>query len=162
VSSTMQFLTHRCSNPQSPSTPPNVSSVLSPAIVAYLGQQLVSTSHSKDVVNFFYFSLGYDDTKDRLLLERGDKNIHLPTILINTLCLGGMTRQQATLTASMMLEDAHQIENNRTKANSQAASPVKVPASKSIVTSEKTTTSLSSSNFENREQFDLEELLGLC
>ena len=57
---------------------------------------------------------------------------------------------------------AGKIENNRTKANSQAASPVKVPASKSIVTSEKTTTSLSSSNFENREQFDPEELLGLC
>ena len=89
-------------------------------LISTLGSQLRQSHHKEELVQFFFFSVGFAEATQTL---NSDIQCNLQTEVTNVLCLGGLSRTAAALQAEQMLNKTPSFDNN------QAQSPALVPSS---------------------------------
>ena len=96
------------SNPQTGSPPPTPSLVISAGFIKQLGELLRAESSkiTEEMIQFFYFSVGYDKTKHVISAEVARVHGNLQSVLQDTLCLSGILRQSAAAASVNLLDEA--------------------------------------------------------
>ena len=96
------------SNPQTGSPPPTPSLVISAGFIKQLGELLrvQSSKITEEMIQFFYFSVGYDKTKHVISAEVARVHGNLQSVLQDTLCLSGILRQSAAAASVNLLDEA--------------------------------------------------------
>ena len=95
------------SNPQTGSPPPTPSLVISAGFIRQLGELLRQSSKiTEEMIQFFYFSIGYDKTKHIISAEVARVHGNLQSVLQDTLCLSGIPRQSAAAASVNLLDEA--------------------------------------------------------
>ena len=118
---------------------------MSASFIQQLGQLLSQSENiTKEMVQFFYFSVGYDETKHIISAEVAKVQGDLRSVLQDTLCLSGSPRETATETSVILLDKAVTLlknaENKRLIENKMREE----------------------TNLQTKEFDSLSELLGIC